>query len=328
MPDDIDESLLASPLDDDRQSRRAVIFGSVAALLVAAAVAVWLFPGDDDTGIRGVEAAPESVTVVDDTAAADTTGAAEAPEVVLWPYEPDPPILYHPTELPRGWEACRVVEDSSRGDRFCDRDGDEAFVQVSVKEAGDVRSDAAPPTGDDYNGVWLDRGASNDVGYRRGMVWVVVRSDDALPAATLVEIAASIPAVSDFDSLYGTYEAALALEEISDGDLAALLSEFDPEPRVVRRDGEANVYAGDVSLYGFYADGHSVPDFAWSLPQPRLIPADRPIVVGVSSERNRAYAVWDQAGFGWRLEGRMTADEIAALAYDLVECIAALPTRQ
>ncbi|MEA3509971.1 MAG: hypothetical protein U9R51_00910, partial [Actinomycetota bacterium] len=75
-----------------------------------------------------------------------------------------------------------------------------------------------------------------------------------------------------------------------------------------------------------YGDGLTVPDFAATLVMPRLVDADRPIVVGESSIRHRTYAIWDQRGYGWRLEGQITVDEITALARDLADRIAALET--
>ena len=246
--------------------------------------------------------------------------------VVLEAYLPDPPILYHPTTLPHGWEACRVVDDASVGDRFCDPNDDESWVQVSVKESDQVRGSGAQPTGDDHNGVWLDQGESNEVAYRRGPRYVVVLNNATIPVQALLDIAASIPVVSDYASLYGTHEDRLAADLVTDEELAALLLDYDDDPTVTRAQFEVQVFAPQVSVYGFGADKSSVPDFAWTIPRPRLIPADRPIVVGELPERLRGYAVWDQAGYGWRIEGQLTADEAAALAVRLVTRNAAFPT--
>ncbi|MEN8234175.1 MAG: hypothetical protein ABFR89_04555 [Actinomycetota bacterium] len=329
MPDHIDESLLASPLGEERRSPRGLLIGWVMIALVVLIVAVvWLSSGDNTEEAPGGGESTGSERFVGTMVAAETTDTTAALEVVLWPYESDPPILYHPTALPKGWETCRVVEDASKGDRFCDPQDPDRWVQVRVRQARDARYDGLPPVGDDDNGVWVERGATNEVAYRRSGNWIVVRNDDTLPAETLVEIATSIPVVGDFNALYGSYEVPLALEEVTDDDLADLMADFGSEPRVVRGDAEANVYAADASICGFHADGYSVPDFAWMVPQPRLVVAsvDQPIVIGYSADKNRAYAVWDQAGYGWRLEGRMTVEEIEAAALALLERIGELPT--
>jgi hypothetical protein len=110
-------------------------------------VAVWVLWSDDDpeSVVSGATSTP--------TTEAISTSTTALPPVVLEAYLPDPPILYHPTMLPDGWEACRVVDDSSIGDRFCDPADDESWVQVSVKESDEVRTTGAQPTGDDHNGV-------------------------------------------------------------------------------------------------------------------------------------------------------------------------------
>jgi hypothetical protein len=164
------------------------------------------------------------------------------------------------------------------------------------------------------------------VAYRRGLRYVVVLNNATIPSETLLEVAVSIPVVIDYASLYGTHEDRLAVDLVTDEDLAALLLEYDDDPTVTKAQFEVQVFAPTVSVLGFGADGSSVPEFAWTIPRPRLIQADRPIVVGELPDRLRGYAVWDQAGYGWRVEGQITADEAAMLASRLISRIAAFPT--
>jgi hypothetical protein len=44
------------------------------------------------------------------------------------------------------------------------------------------------------------------------------------------------------------------------------------------------------------------------------VSTDRPILIGESQERGRGYALWNQGGFVWRIEGQMNGDAAATPA--------------
>jgi hypothetical protein len=265
-------------------------------------------------------------TTTDPDLVADTATTTTSASMPLVAFQSDPPLLQHPTVLPEGWESCRVLEDASRGDRFCDPQNPDEWVQVAIRYPQTVDSfDSAPSTGDDFDGKWLSSGETNEVAYLRGFTYVSVMSS-TVPADTILAIAASIPTVSEFDSLYGDYEVPLELTDVTDQQLAGLLSRFDDEPVVQRRTLEAQVFTPFVSLYGFWGDGFTLPDFASTIDLPRLADAPRPLVVGGSEPRGRVIALWDQGGYGWRLEGRMTFEEAQALAIELMNEIGNFPT--
>ncbi len=322
MQDQFDVSLFDSPYSQDeppRWRRLAILIGILAVAAVTVAVAVWAGSNDspDDLALSTSTSQPSS-----DSTVATTT----LPTVRLTPNEPDPPLLHHPTRLPEGWEACRVIEDASRGDRFCDPQSPDDWVQVSVKYPQTVNSfDGAPTTGNVFDGKWLSVGETNEAAYLRGFTYVSVMSA-ALPPDTLLAIAGSIPSVSDFGALYGSYEVPLNMTDMSDEELALLLADFDNEPVVQRRTGEVQVFTPFVTLYGFWGDGFTLPDFAPTISLPRLVEAPRPLVIGESLESGRAIALWDQGGYGWRLEGRMTAENATDLTLELINQISDFPT--
>ena len=86
-----------------------------------------------------------------------------------------------------------------------------------------IRIDAAVPTGDEQGGLWLSRGEYNEIGYLRGLVYVVVANGGTIDTPALLAIAGSIPLVAAFDDLYGSYELPLDLASATDDDLASLL---------------------------------------------------------------------------------------------------------
>lgn len=247
--------------------------------------------------------------------------------VTMETLETDPELLYYPTLIPAGWELCRQIEDIAQGDRFCAADDDQAWLQVAVKDSGVVPTDGAPFVSGSNTAVWLDHARFLEIANPVGTFQTLVVSSNALSDDDIVAVFESIPLVANRAALYGSYEVPLDLDAVSDGQLADLLTQYDSDPQVAgRRWGEAQVHTPTVSLQLFYGDGLTVPDFATTLAMPRLIDADRPIVVGESPTRNRTYAIWDQRGYGWRLEGQITVDEITALALNVVDRIAALET--
>ena len=119
----------------------------------------------------------------------------------------------------------------------------------------------------------------------------------------------------------------LDLDAVTDDQLAGLMSHVDPNPRVSgRRTLSAEVHTPAVFLSLFLGDGFTLPDLAPTIGMPRLITADRPVVVGESTARRRTFTIWDQRGYGWHLEGQITIDEITTIALDLIDRIAALET--
>jgi hypothetical protein len=200
---------------------------------------------------------------------------------------------------------------------------------VAVKDTDLVRFDRGQPTGDPHGGVWLDQGDRLEVAYVVGAVSAVIVTADGtgITKRDLLAVADTIPLVGRRELLAGSYELPIALGETTDEQLAALLTPLDPDAHVSgRRPGEAQVFASEVSLSLFWGDGLTVPDFAVSMPYPRLVPAARPLIAGESPTRGRSYAIWDQGGYGWRLELQGTADDAAAIAADLIDRIADLPT--
>ena len=326
MPERFDESLLESPLPSPTQ-RRLGPFAVVVALAIAivAIGLVWLLSDfDDGTAMQGGTEGTAAPTTGDGTVPVSTI-----PRVTLVAFSPDPALLYYPTMLTDGWDLCRQLEDVSQGDRFCDPDDEEAgWVQVALKDTGTVRSDRGVATGDPHGGRWLDAVDQRAVAYPAGqfLVLVVSTAEDGLVPDDLLAVAGSIPLVANRSALYGTYEVPLDFAAVTDEQLAGLVASIDSDPRVVanRNGADAQVFMETGSLLLFYGDGFTTPDFGPGLPLPRLIEGDRPVVVGESQSRGRGLAVWDQRGFGWRLETNGTADTATELALDIIERIAGL----
>ena len=329
MSDRFDESLLESPIPPGKPGRGWLAGIGIVVVVVAGIAAVWFgfladggLPDEDDTsgGSAGTSIASNTV---------QTTPTV--PALVLDSFVPEPPLLYYPTLLPEGWELCRQLEDKSKGDRFCDPDDDESlsWLQVTVKDAGAVRLDRGQSTGDPHGGVWLEKGDRIEVAYPSGQFLVVVLATESdLTEDDVLAISESIPLVGGRDTLYGSYELPLDLGAVTDEQLAGLVSAIDPDPRIAgRRAGEAQIFTSSGSVYVFFGDGYTVPDFGPTLSFPYLVAADRPLVVGESPSRGIAYAVWDQRGHSWRLETQDTAEDITTLALDLIDRIAALETQ-
>ena len=124
MPERFDKSLLSSPMPP-RSERGGRLVWLVAVVVVVAVIVVWLVLADGDESAGG--AADTSTTA---TSTAKIT-ATTLPALVLEAHSADPALLYYPTLLPEGWEVCRQLEDISRGDRFCDPDDDNVWLQGS-----------------------------------------------------------------------------------------------------------------------------------------------------------------------------------------------------
>lgn len=323
MSDRIDESLLESPLPPPRQRSRWLVW--LAAVVLIGVVAVALLstvgaqdnasPGDDTSTSEPVDGSTAVTTVVS--------------TVMLVEFTPEPALVYYPTLLPRGWQVCRQIEDVANGDRFCNPEDPSGYIQVAVKGTDLVHFDRGQPTGDSHGGVWLDQGDRLEVAYVVGASSAVIVTADGtgITKSDLLAVADTIPLVGRRRLLHGSYELPIDLSGTTDEQLAGLLTPLDPDARVTgRRPGEAQIFASEVVLSLFWGDGLVVPDFAASVPYPRLVPAARPLIAGESPTRRRSYAIWDQGGYGWRLELQGTAEDAAAIAADLIHRIADLPT--
>ncbi|MEA3509972.1 MAG: hypothetical protein U9R51_00915, partial [Actinomycetota bacterium] len=155
----------------------------------------------------------------------------------------DPGLLYYPTLIPAGWELCRQIEDIDQGDRFCDPDDDEAWLQVAVKDSGVVPTDGAPFVSGSDTAVWLDHARFLEIATPVGAFQTLVVSSNALSDDDIVVVFESIPLVANRAALYGSYEVHLDLDAVSDEQLAALLTQYDPNPQVAgRRWGEAQIH--------------------------------------------------------------------------------------
>jgi hypothetical protein len=308
------DDLLTPPLPGDRRLRRWAWPAAIAVAVIFVAAAIGLSKVGPGTGA----AIPTTTTA--GTAATTTT----APAVRLQPYAPDPALLYYPTVLPAGWELCRQLEDISKGDRFCAPDDDDNWLQVSVKDSYQVQlSGTSVP--EISNAQWVTIVGQAVLAVPSGQFEVTLIETPAIPDDALVTIAQSIPLIGDRDALYADYELPIDLGAVPEAALADLLRDLDAEPRVVaERPGEAQVFAGNVSLAAFGSSTPALPDLAATIPFPRLIGSDRPLVCGESPSRNRAYAIWDQRGFSWRLEGQLPLDEMQRLALSVIDEVSLL----
>lgn len=315
-PDGSFDELLTSPVHDtDRSRRRAWWLGAVFVVLVAAVVSIVALNGPGET--------ERASTATSQPSGELTTLSVDAP-MSLEPYDAEPALLYYPTVLPEGWDLCRQLEDISKGDRFCAPNDDDTWLQIAVKDHGEVRL-TGTPVRDIPNAQWVTVVGETVLAVPSGEFQVVLVEGSGIPNTDVVAIAETIPLIGDRDALYADYEVPLDLQAVPGDALGDLLSTVDPEPRVAgRRTGEAQVYAETVSLSVFTGGGPTLPDFAATIPLPRLVPADRPLVVGESPSRSRSYAFWDQRGFSWRLEGRVSLDETYTLALSVIEKVAAL----
>ncbi len=265
-----------------------------------------------------VPASTEALTTI----ASDTS---QPEPMAVAAYEPEESFLNHPTLLPEGWELCRHLERADTGDRFCPPDEEEAWLQIATKPADRVRLDLGESIEGSASGVWLSRVDRIEAAFPFSTGDVVVVTSAVIPEQVLLAIAESIPLVGSRGSLYGEYELPLALEDVTDEQLTGLLGNLGEQVRVTRRDLEASVFTSVVILRLFAADELYVPTMAPWIPKPRLIDANRPVVVGESASQRRTFVIWDQRGYGWRLEGQMTVEDASELALEIIELVAGLP---
>lgn len=252
------------------------------------------------------------------------TSQVETVATSLVPYTPEEAFLNHPTLLPEGWELCRHLERVDLGDRFCDPRAEDVWIQVAVRDGSLLRLDQATPIEGSETGVWLSTGDNSEAAFPSGPNDVFVVIGSGLADEDLIGVAESIPLVTSRELLLTDPEPQFDLDAVSDEELVGLLDLLDEDVRVTRRDLQVSVFGPVVILRLFPVDTPYVSEAALRVPQPRQIAADRPLVVGESQSRRRAYAIWEQQGYGWRLEGQMTIEEATALALDIIEQVTAL----
>ncbi|MCB1247579.1 MAG: hypothetical protein KDB69_09960 [Acidimicrobiia bacterium] len=312
-----DPILLESPYDDPPPNRRWVLITVpvvVAVVIVVGLVVRSQSPGDENADLAD---APTATTTI--------PTPASPPTLVVEPYVSDPQLLIHPTALPGGWVLCAYTERLVDNDRFCDEQTPERWVDVKVVD-GEPTSGARTPVGDELNGLWLSTsGSSLSVTYPAGGHSYAVVTSPVLDEDQVLEVATSIPLVSDRASLFGSYEVPVWHED-ADALAAILDGHGDVTVDVNGFGSSADLFADDIVLNGFNANGFFLTDFATSFPGAFLVDDERPIVYGESIERNRRYAAWDQAGWAWRLESALSMDATMELVEQLIERLYGLGT--
>ncbi len=120
MTDPIRE-LLQSPIETNERGPTWYLWLGLVGVLAAVVVAVLAFVQRE-----GSEAASTEAIEVSTTTAAP-----------LVPHEPERPIVYHPTVLPEGWEACQVqLGLPTVGDEMCNPDDDSRWLKIAILASG------------------------------------------------------------------------------------------------------------------------------------------------------------------------------------------------
>lgn len=311
----MDPNVLKSPYDDPDTSRRIPrITAAIAGVVLATVAVVWAVSEVGDDPQEGVQAESEpTLSPVD---------ASTQPDHVLVPYTTEQPLLTHPTILPAGWDACVVTEDRFDPDRFCDSEG-ENWIEVRYVVPRPSRDDVVPAGV--HGGVWASESDPIEVRFPVNEHVSVAVTASGVSDEQVLEVAASVPMVGDQDALYGPYDLPIDWSQFSDTDFAGLLDDFEPDATVTLDPYELRVRTSNAALHGFNSRGPWTADAATDLPQARLVTADRPVVVGASAELHKGYAVWDQAGYAWRLEGNLTVEQVTSLALSVIAKLADLP---
>lgn len=265
--------------------------------------------------------------------AATSPGAVPTPEettttLTLVPVALDPPLLHWPTLLPEGFDLCSQTDDLAAVDRFCPQPSSTPWVQVAVKDPAVLPMSRGVPIPSSHGAVWLTAaGDPLEIAVPLSASAILVISGRGIEASPLLAVTQSIPLVVERAALYGAYEPQIDLEGLDDAALAGLMAGAAGDVRVSRRGGwgEAGVYAGSWWLSLSWTDRHLLPALATTVSRPRLEHFDgRPVVIGESRERGRAWALWDQGGLFWRLEGPGSALDASSLAGDIIARAAAL----
>jgi hypothetical protein len=318
MADQFDKSLLESPYEDrHRSSPSPLVIGTIVfgLVIVVGVGAAFVFRGGGASQAGEVDV-PGSKT-------ASTTTLDDTVEIVLGPVAADEQILYHPTILPTGWSACDVSENRASADKFCAED-DSAWVSVKLVDPGTVSRSKGVSAGV-FSGLWLSDSDPMELFFPTSEHAATIVQARGLTIEHLLEIASSIPYVGDAASLVPDYELPLAFETLTEEHFSGVFESIGDQPKVNLERFNVTVAGENAVLTGFRLRGYWTPDAAVEIPLPRLVLADRPLVVGVSPDRGRGYAVWDQGGFGWRLEGNLTVEQVTSLARDIVAAMADFP---
>jgi hypothetical protein len=316
MADNFDKSLLESPYEKEpRPAGPARLLVAVAAVVGVLAVAVIGF-----VAMSGDDPLPESASPDSST----TTAVDASPGTIeMVANDENPQLLIHPTTIPAGWTACVVSEDYRSADRFCSSD-ESSWVSVKFLSPESFTAPESTAAGV-ANGEWVSDSDPVEIHFPINDHYTAIVQSQGLDREQTLEVATSIPIVASRGALIGSYEVPIEGEDLTEAEVAALFASVTDDPTVDLGRFEIRVGSALASLYAFRTSTFWTEDAATDLPFPRVIPADRPLVVGESLERNRAFAVWDQGGFGWRLEGAFDAAEISELALDIVGQVAAFP---
>ncbi len=310
----VDPDLLSSPYadPDERRSPWTRVIVPIALVLAAAALTTWLVMRSGDGN-----------AVADGGPSGTTTTIDDATPVALTAFQPNPPLLTHPTLLPIGWKSCVLQEDRFKPDRFCGG-GEDEWVSVSYTRAGSFSPESATPAGF-HDGMWLSEDDPLELRIPvNEHVDLAIRTRGLTPQQAM-DVAESIPLIGDRGILYGAPDIPIDWEAVSEDDVAHLLDQFESDATVQLERFELTISTSNAVLHGFNSRGYWTPVAATDLPMARLVEADRPLVVGATSELQKGYAVWDQAGYSWRLEGNLDVNEATALALSVVAKLAALP---
>ncbi len=179
MDDRFDDSLLASPLDDDQHSRKGVSIAVVTALVVIAAVVVlWVFLSRSEQGPAQAAPVEETTTV--------TVTTTTVSRVDLVPFTTDPVILTMPRTLPRGMGLCG--DDSVT---LCDPDDPSRTITITLFEEMLRDTSSAGPRG-------IRRLPSDDLAMAIAFPGsALIFEADGIPPNQLVSIISSVPLASN-----------------------------------------------------------------------------------------------------------------------------------
>jgi hypothetical protein len=312
---DLDPDLLRSPYEEAASSHipAPLVAGLVVAGIAVVAVATWLL-------VRSGSGASEDAGAP----GGPTTTVPGSTVLELVAFSPDPPILTHPTVLPRAWDVCSATDDRFEPDRFC-ADGLDQWVEVRYVVARSSDPGEAIPAGI-HEGGWVSETDPMEVRFPINDHVALALRSQGIEADQVLEVADSIPVLADRASLYGAYELPIDWEAIAEEDLVGLLDQFEADATVDLARFEVTARTSNATLYGFNSRGYWTPAAATDLPRARLVEADRPVVVGESMQLRKGYAVWDQAGFSWRLEGNFDADGAEELALSVIAKLSDLPS--
>lgn len=317
----IDPSLL-EPVDDRDEDRvtpkTLLVLVAVVVLMVSAAVlAAWflLGRGSGSDGAAATTLSPEEV----------------AASKILVDLEPEDPMVFWPTVAPADWELCRESPNPRSGARWCSPDGGE-WVQMAVLP--EARLEGRPP-GPLPRSTLIDDGASRlvlsiPIGIQDSSVVLNVTSQ-GITRNDLAVITASVPVIGETAIFAPVDEPDFDVTAFNEDQLATLIRGDVDTPKVVvdRRSfnvfGQSATLLASVSHVGAAPPSHLLDRFWW-IESPRLIEADRAVIVG--TDQGQAVAIWDQGDWNWILTGPTTTDRIADRAVSVIEAVKELTSQR